>query len=199
VTETFLSIFTSSLYSHHHVPKSLSPCHRRHNPHTKITTLLTENAGSYKPLAPTRGHPPPCRRGRDGRHRYNSAKRRDAYNDPHALLETETLDPTISAPIILEPSSKHMLPNDYSIPTQSADGRPLFAPSSDTPAALRVETRKVLVPPHRFAPLKANWSKSMTLSENIESGRDRAKLLSPPFAALIAEIRHVEFCQILIL
>jgi hypothetical protein len=67
-------------------------------------------------------------------------------------IDTETLDPTISAPVILEPSSKDKLPSDYSMPpSQSAEGQPLFAPSTDTPTALRVETRKVLVPPHRFA------------------------------------------------
>ncbi|KAL4745544.1 Pre-rRNA-processing protein pno1 [Aspergillus terricola var. indicus] len=39
------------------------------------------------------------------------------------------------------------------------EGRPVFTPAKDTPAAYRVETRKVPVPPHRMTPLKANWSK----------------------------------------
>ncbi|CBF81194.1 hypothetical protein AN5785.2 [Aspergillus nidulans FGSC A4] len=39
------------------------------------------------------------------------------------------------------------------------EGRPVFTPAKDTPAAYRVETRKVPVPPHRMTPLKANWPK----------------------------------------
>ena len=42
------------------------------------------------------------------------------------------------------------------------EGRPNFAPatiSSSSPGALRVETRKVPIPPHRMSPLKAQWTK----------------------------------------
>ncbi|KAF2141805.1 uncharacterized protein K452DRAFT_250661, partial [Aplosporella prunicola CBS 121167] len=39
------------------------------------------------------------------------------------------------------------------------EGRPSFAPAADVPLALRVETRKVPIPPHRMTPLKANWPK----------------------------------------
>src|ERR1700761_4509736 len=35
-----------------------------------------------------------------------------------------------------------------------AEGAPLFPPAADSPKILRVETRKVPVPPHRFTPLK---------------------------------------------
>lgn len=40
-----------------------------------------------------------------------------------------------------------------------SQGAPLFPPASDSPRALRVETRKIPIPPHRFTPLKNNWSK----------------------------------------
>jgi RNA-binding protein PNO1 len=40
-----------------------------------------------------------------------------------------------------------------------AEGRPHFAPSTDIPLAMRIETRKVPIPPHRFTPLKAQWPK----------------------------------------
>lgn len=39
------------------------------------------------------------------------------------------------------------------------EGRPHFAPAKDIPRILRVETRKVPVPPHRMTPLKAAWTK----------------------------------------
>jgi RNA-binding protein PNO1 len=43
-----------------------------------------------------------------------------------------------------------------------ASGRPHFAPANDTPIALRVETRKIPIPPHRWTPLKSNWVKLYT-------------------------------------
>ncbi|KAF4231638.1 hypothetical protein CNMCM8980_009650 [Aspergillus fumigatiaffinis] len=54
------------------------------------------------------------------------------------------------------------------IPTESAqdsdmrideESRPVFTPIADAGTVLRVETRKVPVPPHRMTPLKANWPK----------------------------------------
>ncbi|GMF80247.1 unnamed protein product [Aspergillus oryzae] len=39
------------------------------------------------------------------------------------------------------------------------EGRPVFTPAKDTNTVYRVETRKVPVPPHRFSPLKASWSR----------------------------------------
>lgn len=76
----------------------------------------------------------------------------------------EILDPTATAPktFILEPSDRNKLPSMYLESSKTADGRPDFAPSSDTATVFRVETRKVPVPPHRFAPLKANWAKIYT-------------------------------------
>ncbi|KAF2456702.1 pre-rRNA-processing protein PNO1 [Lineolata rhizophorae] len=40
------------------------------------------------------------------------------------------------------------------------EGRPRFPPAADTAiTALRVETRKVPIPPHRMSPLKQHWPK----------------------------------------
>lgn len=39
------------------------------------------------------------------------------------------------------------------------EGRPRFAPSSARTEAVRVEHRKVPIPPHRMTPLKASWPK----------------------------------------
>lgn len=39
------------------------------------------------------------------------------------------------------------------------EGRPRFAPSSSRGEAVRVEHRKVPIPPHRMTPLKASWPK----------------------------------------
>lgn len=39
------------------------------------------------------------------------------------------------------------------------EGRPNFPPAKNVQKAAIVETRKVLVPPHRLTPLKASWSK----------------------------------------
>lgn len=39
------------------------------------------------------------------------------------------------------------------------EGRPNFPPSKNVQKSAIVETRKVLVPPHRITPLKASWSK----------------------------------------
>ncbi|KKY30135.1 putative pre-rrna-processing protein pno1 [Diaporthe ampelina] len=39
------------------------------------------------------------------------------------------------------------------------EGRPRFAPSSARGEAVRVEHRKVPIPPHRMTPLKASWPK----------------------------------------
>ncbi|KAL2421196.1 Pre-rRNA-processing protein PNO1 [Exophiala dermatitidis] len=42
------------------------------------------------------------------------------------------------------------------------EGRPRFAPAStqsDSPSAVRIQSRKVPIPPHRMTPLKASWPK----------------------------------------
>ncbi|KAG9236889.1 hypothetical protein BJ875DRAFT_371164 [Amylocarpus encephaloides] len=39
------------------------------------------------------------------------------------------------------------------------EGRPRFAPANNTDGPVRVENRKVMIPPHRMAPLKVSWPK----------------------------------------
>jgi RNA-binding protein PNO1 len=77
--------------------------------------------------------------------------------------------------VLLDPSA-HVLadPEATPLPTATpaedtamevevdASGRPHFAPAKDTPTALRVETRKIPIPPHRWTPLKHNWVKLYT-------------------------------------
>ena len=39
------------------------------------------------------------------------------------------------------------------------EGRPLFAPAKEVEGPHRIETRKVIIPPHRMTPLKTAWPK----------------------------------------
>ncbi|KAF2099098.1 eukaryotic type KH-domain (KH-domain type I) [Rhizodiscina lignyota] len=56
------------------------------------------------------------------------------------------------------PSNEVQLSTDTSMDIDT-EGRPKFAPSTDTTTIHRIETRRVPVPPHRMTPLKASWSK----------------------------------------
>ncbi|RQM06879.1 hypothetical protein DH86_00000028, partial [Scytalidium sp. 3C] len=49
------------------------------------------------------------------------------------------------------------------------EGRPKFAPAKITDGAVRVESRKVPVPPHRMSPLRATWPKLLQVRMNIKS------------------------------
>lgn len=77
--------------------------------------------------------------------------------------ETEiTLDPTALAvqQNLPDTPTQHTPTRQEDTPMQlDAEGRPQFAPVTDSPTSLKVETRKVPVPPHRFTPLKATWPK----------------------------------------
>ena len=42
-------------------------------------------------------------------------------------------------------------------PQVDEEGRPKFLPAKDVEKSLRIEARKVLIPPHRMTPLKSNW------------------------------------------
>ncbi|KAI9866000.1 MAG: pre-rRNA-processing protein pno1 [Trichoglossum hirsutum] len=70
------------------------------------------------------------------------------------------IDPTNSAPT--EINSSQLAPviseNDADMHIDE-EGRPLFAPAKNTDGPLKVETRKVPIPPHRMTPLKASWPK----------------------------------------
>ena len=48
---------------------------------------------------------------------------------------------------------------DVGVGAIDEEGRPLFPPSNDIPQAIRVQTRKVPIPPHRMTPLRSSWSK----------------------------------------
>jgi RNA-binding protein PNO1 len=43
--------------------------------------------------------------------------------------------------------------------TSDPEGRPIFPPSTDAQQAIRIQTRKIPIPPHRKTPLKSSWSK----------------------------------------
>lgn len=66
--------------------------------------------------------------------------------DEELILDTE-MDGGVS----IIPSTTEM--------TIDEEGRPHFAPSSASTEILRVETRKVPIPPHRMTPLKNEWTK----------------------------------------
>ncbi|PHH80254.1 hypothetical protein CDD80_2277 [Ophiocordyceps camponoti-rufipedis] len=73
---------------------------------------------------------------------------------------------------LLEPRGRHPV-QDQIVPPQQEDdaqqgddadamaideeGRPRFAPAKDMDSAIRVEMRKIPVPPHRMTPLKQAW------------------------------------------
>jgi RNA-binding protein PNO1 len=56
------------------------------------------------------------------------------------------------------PSLDPRVPADSAMEIDS-EGRPIFAPAVNIPQTFRAEARKVPIPPHRFTPLKNNWSK----------------------------------------
>ncbi|KAK4940461.1 pre-rRNA-processing protein pno1 [Elasticomyces elasticus] len=93
---------------------------------------------------------------------------------PEALADTEvhdnsalqnTADENLDVEIVTEPQD-----SDLQDAPQSTDdtnmqldpqGIPRFAPASETdsPTSVRIQSRKVPIPPHRMSPLKANWPK----------------------------------------
>lgn len=70
------------------------------------------------------------------------------------LLDADAMN-TLDASAILVPVANN---NDTEMQIDE-ESRPQFAPQKDSPAAYRVETRKVPIPPHRMSPLKASWPK----------------------------------------
>jgi len=93
---------------------------------------------------------------------------------PEGLADTEvhdnselqnTADENLDVEIVTEPQD-----SDLQDAPQSTDdtnmqldpqGIPRFAPASETdsPISVRIQSRKVPIPPHRMSPLKANWPK----------------------------------------
>jgi RNA-binding protein PNO1 len=92
--------------------------------------------------------------------------------DPETLVEEEvSMQDVQDEGVLLDPSAEvEAEPLPTPTPTSAEDtsmevdasGRPHFAPAKDTPTALRIETRKIPIPPHRYTPLKHNWTKIYT-------------------------------------
>ncbi|KAK3066410.1 hypothetical protein LTS18_001749, partial [Coniosporium uncinatum] len=72
--------------------------------------------------------------------------------------ESVLLDPNAPTPALPAPTTSALTDADDSMVIDS-EGRPRFAPAKESPIAVRVETRKCPVPPHRMTPLKANWAR----------------------------------------
>lgn len=94
---------------------------------------------------------------------------------PEALAEVEASDApqltsaaqenldldivTATEKALSEPGPEHEDDADMQI---DEEGRPRFAPASsqtNSPTAVRIQSRKVPIPPHRMSPLKASWPK----------------------------------------
>ncbi|KAF2666023.1 eukaryotic type KH-domain (KH-domain type I) [Microthyrium microscopicum] len=72
--------------------------------------------------------------------------------------DTILIEPTAAAEPLQTPMTQ-IQESDSSQMQIDSEGAPLFPPSTDSPKILRVETRKVPIPPHRFTPLKSVWPK----------------------------------------
>ena len=78
----------------------------------------------------------------------------DSIGDDDLLIE--------SAPVISEDTTAALTqpPQEDTEMVVDEEGRPKFTAESNHGAAhVRIQSRKVPVPPHRFTPLKAEWSK----------------------------------------
>lgn len=67
--------------------------------------------------------------------------------------------PTITSVLDLAATNKAQPTPQSDAMLVDTEDRPIFAPENTTAQVHRAETRKVLVPPHRFSPLKAAWPK----------------------------------------
>ncbi|KAK1771419.1 Pre-rRNA-processing protein PNO1 [Phialemonium atrogriseum] len=74
--------------------------------------------------------------------------------DEELLLDAPDAVP--SDPNAFQPASNEAEDTEMAV---DEEGRPRFAPGKDVEPIRRSETRKVPVPPHRMAPLKASWPK----------------------------------------
>ncbi|KAH8815203.1 hypothetical protein F5884DRAFT_771463 [Xylogone sp. PMI_703] len=82
----------------------------------------------------------------------NAAHPAETHDEELLLDASEAI---ISEDVIIQPLND----NGDSEMHVDEEGRPKFAPSKNADGAVRVETRKVPIPPHRFSPLKATWNK----------------------------------------
>lgn len=88
---------------------------------------------------------------------------------PSPLANEETLhEPAQSAVeddgVLISTSVPEAHPSEAATTTDSAmevdsESRPLFAPETASSSSVRVEERKIRIPPHRMTPLKASWPK----------------------------------------
>lgn len=76
-----------------------------------------------------------------------------ADSQDEELLDATSADPTAPAEGRSDPNSMQV---DDAL---DEEGRPRFAPASQTSQVARIEHRKVPIPPHRMTPLKASWPK----------------------------------------
>ena len=74
--------------------------------------------------------------------------------DEDLSLTTQTGEPSVAgaANIRVDAESPEEMHMDI-------EGRPSFRPAKDTTTAVRIQSRKVPIPPHRMTPLKASWTK----------------------------------------
>lgn len=80
-----------------------------------------------------------------------------ADDDLELDIDTET-----PAPLSSFTPSTPTQPDDAAMQLEDEEGRPRFAPTTATispTTAQKIQTRKVLVPPHRMTPLKNSWGK----------------------------------------
>ena len=76
-------------------------------------------------------------------------------DDDDLLIETSTTPVTLPITTSTK-STSHTPMTEMQI---DEEGRPRFAPARPDDTALRIQSRKVPIPPHRMTPLKANWPK----------------------------------------
>ena len=84
----------------------------------------------------------------------------EAYNIPLPQDEDSDLEITTETPTseLPPPTSPGSTPQDTAMQIDS-EGRPHFPPAPSTLTALRIQNRKVPIPPHRMTPLKTSWPK----------------------------------------
>ena len=67
------------------------------------------------------------------------------------MVDATSTVPSAQQEIVAEPLHSAMHVDE--------EGRPKFLPAKDVEKSLRIETRKVLIPPNRLTGLKSNWPK----------------------------------------
>jgi RNA-binding protein PNO1 len=76
--------------------------------------------------------------------------------DEDLLIETDQIVTSTTTPVITAIQTSQ--PEDTAMQIDE-EGRPRFPPASADTTSLRIQSRKVPVPPHRMTPLKSSWPK----------------------------------------